>query len=521
MTDSFEIVIYGGTPSGVVAAVAAARRGARVLVLEQTRHVGGLSTSGLNTSESEHMLPVSFSGLASEFYRRVGKQYGFDLPLYRWESHVAERVFNEMLDEAGVVVRFEQWVDRVEKQSGKIRQIVMTNGSVVAGKVFVDATYEGDLMARAGISYTFGRESRDEYSEPQAGMRFVESLDELRGTNDSRATDEPIDASPYANDGILLPGFVSADEIVIGGADHKVMNYNYRVTVSRASNRVPITPPPQYNPDAFIILARWLAKSSTVRLRDIVAWMPHPSGRYRADQPAVKQVIEDDKWELNNRQASIISLGHFGGQFEYPDANYEKRRAIIADHRHWNQGLLYFLGHDENVPAALRAEMMHWGLAADEYADNDHWPYYLYIREARRMKGALVMTQHDVLTDRTKPDRIAIGSHWIDSHHVQRVALSKEQFRNEGRIWVPVFEPFDIPYRILTPLAGECENLLVPVCVSASHVAFCSIRLESTWMTLGHAAGTAATLALGAGKPVQEIEIPKLQSALRAEGAGI
>jgi hypothetical protein len=165
--------------------------------------------------------------------------------------------------------------------------------------------------------------------------------------------------------------------------------------------------------------------------------------------------------------------------------------------------------------------MMHWGLAADEYADNDHWPYYLYIREARRMKGALVMTQHDVLTDRTKPDRIAIGSHWIDSHHVQRVALSKEQFRNEGRIWVPVFEPFDIPYRILTPLAGECENLLVPVCVSASHVAFCSIRLESTWMTLGHAAGTAATLALGAGKPVQEIEIPKLQSALRAEGAGI
>jgi hypothetical protein len=518
MSDTFDVVVYGGTPAGITASVAAARAGARVLMLEQSRHVGGLSTSGLNTSEREHMLDISFTGLAGEFYRRVGKYYGFDLPLFRWESHAAETVFNEMLGEAGVTVRFDQWLDRVEKRGGAIRQIRLTDGATIEARAFVDATYEGDLMARAGVSCTHGRESRQQYGEPQAGMRFVESLDELRGAKDTRKIDTPVDASPCDERGNLLPGFITMEEFHAGAADRKVMCYNYRVTVSRAADRVPITAPPGYDPEHFILLSRWLASQPGLTLRDILDFYAHPSGRYRPDQPFRHQSVHGDKWELNNKQAAIISLGHFGGQFQYPDADYEKRRAIIADHRHHNQGLLYFLGHDPSVPKPLRDEMLQWGLAADEYTDNDHWPYYLYIREARRMLGAYVMTQHDLLTDRDKPDSIAIGSHWIDSHHVQRVALSKTRFRNEGRIWVPLFEPFAIPYRSLTPGAEDCINLLVPVCVSATHVAFCSVRLESTWMCLGHVAGAAAATAAQTGQAVQELDVPALRKTLREAG---
>jgi len=502
---TFDVIVYGGTPGGITAAVAAARGGAAVALLEQTRHVGGLSTSGINTSEIEHMLPDASSGLQAEVYARLGKAYGLAQPTHRWESHVAERVFLEMLAEANVEVRYAQNLATVRRDQMRIASITLADGAVVAAKVFIDATYEGDLMAAADITHTFGRESRQQYGEDLAGIRLI---------------DQPFKASPYADDGTLLPGIsTTADQLTPGAADRKVMNYNCRLTVSRAANRIPIARPERYDPKRFTMLARYLAAHPDTKLNQLIDLYPFPSGRYEAN-PAGKiaRNIPTDKWELNNKQNAIFSLGHFGGQFDYPASTPQQRRAIVQDHRDYTQGLLYFLGHDEDVPAPLRKEMLALGLAPDEFTDNGNWPYYLYVREARRMTGAYVLRQQDVQQDRTKEDAIALGCHWIDSHHVQRVAIDRSSFANEGRIWVPVTRAYQVPYRCLTPKPGDCTNLLVPVCASASHVAFCSIRVEPTWMLLGQAAGTAAAQSARAGVPVQQVDVKALQAALVRAG---
>ena len=518
-----EVVVYGGTPGGVIAAVAAGRRNANVVLIEQTRHVGGLNASGLNTAEREHMLEPSFSGLQLAFYRRVGRIYGHDVPQYRWESHRAEQAFREMLEEAGVTVlhekRLAEGADTVETADGRIRAATLETGERVRGSVWIDATYEGDLMAAAGVGYAVGRESREAYDEPLAGQRFVESASEVAGYGGRAERDEVIPVSPYDEDGRLLPYFTPRDEIDLGAGDRKPMNYNFRITVSTGRDRVPIEAPPGYDPARFEAVRRWLRSEAArdLGLYDIVDFYPFPSGHYRRSGDAVEPV-PGEKWELNNRQSAIFSLGHFGGQFGYPDGDAATRRAIWQDHREHNQGLLYFLAHDPDVPEAIRSEMGRYGLAADEFADHGHWPPYLYVREARRMIGRHVVTQHDVQRDRRKDESVTVGSHWIDSHHVQRVAVSRDGFRNEGRIWVRTEEPFEIPYGCVTPRGEECRNLLVPVCCSATHVGFCTLRLESSWMSLGHVAGAAATLALEGDTAVQEVDVPALRSALEAEG---
>ena len=219
---------------------------------------------------------------------------------------------------------------------------------------------------------------------------------------------------------------------------------------------------------------------------------------------------------MNNKQAAIISLGHFGGQFDWPDAGYAQRARIYADHLNYTLGLLHFLANDESVPANVRAEMKSLGLHKDEFADNGHLPYQLYIREARRMRGEYVMTQKDVQDDRRKPDSIGISSHFIDSHHVQRVALNEHEFVNEGRIW-RIGYAYQIPYRALTPKPTECTNLLVPCAASYTHVAFCTLRLESVWMITGHAAGVAGAMAARQDCDVQSVSVPDLQKKLRAQ----
>ncbi|WP_353718375.1 FAD-dependent oxidoreductase [Dyadobacter sp. 676] len=485
----YDVVVYGGTPGGVIAAVAGAREGASVLLLEQTAHVGGLNTSGIGTAESEHMIEETISGLPLEFYTRMSQFYGKDKVQFYFESHVAEKTFNDLLSEAGVKVVFNAFVEKVDKRSGSIRFIRLTNGQQVAGKVFIDCTYEGDLMARSGVSYTYGRESRDEYGESYAGVRFM---------------DEPIDASPYDDSGRLLPGFTERRTLTEGQADRRVMNYNFRVVMSTLDNRVPFPKPDKYDPDRFIMLRRLLKNKPETRFHDIIdlyAWN-YPEG----------------KFETNNKQKSVISLGHFGGNTEYPDADYARRKAIYDDHKNWTLGLLYFLANDASVPKSLHDEVNRYGFTADEFRDNGNFPYYLYIREARRMKGALIQTQQDILERRSKPDAICLGSHWIDSHHVQRVAVSKTQFVNEGRIWHPVTAPYEFSYRTLTQTAAECTNLLVPVCLSVSHVAFCSARVESTWMQLGNSAGIAAAMAASENKDVQQIDVAALQTRLRKKG---
>ena len=488
--ETFDVVVYGGTPGGIAAAVAAKRDGASVVLLEQKRHVGGLSTSGLTNAETSHLDEKTLGGICREFFTRLGRQYGKDGPVWRWESHEAQEVFDAMLEEAKVPVRYGQLVEKVEKDGPRITRIgriVMTDGTSVSGRVFVDGSYEGDLMARAGVRYIVGRESRQQYGEPLAGVQLI---------------DRPIDVSPYDEAGKLLEGFSPPEGITPGAADKKFMNYNFRLCYTRdPDNKVPVTRPENYDPARYAMLVRYLEKHPKTRLAHLIDLYKMPGG----------------KFEMNNKQNAIISVGHFGANFDYPEADHRRRQAIWQDHKDYTQGFLYFLGNDPRVPEALRHQTLQWGLAKDEFTDNGNWPYYLYIREARRMIGAYVMTQHDVRQTRTKPDSIGVGSHYIDSHHVQRVAISRTQFVNEGRIWVPG-KHYHLPYRSITPKKAECENLLVPVCVSSSHVAFCTVRLEPTWMVLGQSAGTAAAMAARGGKAVQDVDVKELQERLRAAG---
>jgi hypothetical protein len=341
------------------------------------------------------------------------------------------------------------------------------------------------------VDYTVGRESKDEYGEDAAGIRFDK---------------EPRKARTVDKKGNLLPGISGWAKDFREGAAHKSpMNYNFRLTVTRNPTlRVAIPAPGNYDAKRYALLANWLRVQSSAGNMVVLADLIDLYKRH------------NDKLEMNNKQAAIFSLGHFGGQFDWSDADYSKRRSIYQDHLDYTLGLLHFLGHDEAVPAVVRAEMAEIGLHKDEFADNGNLPYQLYVRESRRMRGAVVVAQKDVHEDRRKPDSIGISSHFIDCHHVQRLALSEDEFVNEGRIWRMGFA-YQIPYRALTPKVDQCANLLVPGAASFSHVAFGSYRLESVWMIGGHAAGVAAAMAAKSEVPVQNIDVPALQDKLRKQ----
>jgi hypothetical protein len=499
------VITYGGTPAGIAASIHAARDGARTLLIEPTKHVGGLSTSGINTAESEHMLAWTIGGFADEFYRRMGRYYEQNKErltyphkdkrldtLYFFESSVAEKTYLEMLKEAGVEVRYGASVDTVRKDGLKIVAITLTDGTELSAKAFVDASYEGDLMARAGVRYAVGREAGAEFGEEAAGIRFDKTPRKAR----------TVDAQ-----GNLLPGISAwAKDLKEGEAHRAPMNYNFRLTVAKDPQlQVPIPSPKNYDASRYALLAGWLrdqaAQKKPVKLADLIDLYERRNG----------------KFELNNKQSAIISLGHFGGQFDWPDAGYAQRAQIYEDHLNYTLGLLHFLANDPAVPANVRSEMKSLGLHKDEFTDNGHLPYQLYVREARRMRGAYVMRQQDVQTERRKPDSIGMSSHFIDCHHVQRVAVSPDAFVNEGRIWRMGYAN-QIPYRAITPKAEECANLLVPGAASYTHVAFCTLRLESTWMIVGHAAGLAAAEIARKGIPAQSVDVPALQKKLQAQG---
>jgi hypothetical protein len=306
--------------------------------------------------------------------------------------------------------------------------------------------------------------------------------------------------------GNLLPGISAwARNLKEGEAHPGTMNYNFRLTVAMDPKlQAPIPDPKHYDPKRFELLANWLryktARNQPVKLTDILDLYPRRNGRI----------------ELNNKTDSIISLGHLGGQFEWPEASYQQRARIYQDHMDYTLGLLQFLSTDESVPANVQAEMKALGLHKEEFIDNGNLPYQLYVREARRMRGEYVMTQNDVQTDRRKPDCIGMSSHFIDCHHVQRVALNENEFVNEGRIWRMGYA-YQIPYRALTPNPAECTNLLVPGAASFTHVAFCTLRLESVWMITGHASGVAAAMAAKERRDVQKVNVSILQNKLRAQ----
>jgi len=402
------------------------------------------------------------------------------------------------LRQAGVTVLFNRRLrekDGVRKSGARVEAITMENGEQYTARVFADCTYEGDLMAQAGVSFTWGRESAAQYNESLAGVRGETPKHQFL-----------VDLAPSDASGRLLPEISAEPAGEPESADRKVQAYNFRMILSHdPANQVAYPKPAAYDAARFELLARLLdamqkKQGRAPKLGEVISISPIPN--HKAD--------------MNNNGA--FSTDYIGKSWEYPNAGYARRAEIWRDHEEYTKGFFWFLAHDPRVPAELQKEVNEWGLARDEFTDNNNFPNQLYIREARRMVGEYVMVQKDIQTELTKPDAIGMGSYNSDSHNVQRI-VSKDGFvRNEGDMQVPV-QPYQIPYRVLTPKRAEARNLLVPVCFSASHVAYSTLRMEPQYMILGQAAGVAAAIALKSEKPVQEIAVSALQEKLKGQGA--
>jgi hypothetical protein len=498
--NGYDLVVYGGTAGGAITAVSGARMGLKVALLEPRQHIGGMVSGGLSRTDVGRREVIG--GYALEFYWRAGNAYNMAQHLQdiAWlpEPHVAESIFRDMLRQAGVTVLLNRRLrekDGVRKSGIRVEAITMENGEQYAARIFADCTYEGDLMAQAGVSFTWGRESSAQYGESLAGVRGETPKHQFL-----------VDLLPRDAAGQLLPE-VSADPAgEPGAADRKVQAYNFRMILSHdPANQVAYPKPAGYDAARFELFARLLdamqkKQGRASKLGEVISISPLP--HHKAD--------------MNNQGA--FSTDYIGKSWEYPTAGYARRAEIWRDHEEYTKGFFWFLAHDPRVPADLQNEANEWGLSKDEFTDNQNFPNQLYIREARRMVGEYVMAQKDIQTAPTKPDPIGMGSYNSDSHNVQRVVNADGFVRNEGDMQVPV-QPYQIPYRVLTPKRAEARNLLVPVCFSASHVAYSTLRMEPQYMILGQAAGVAAFLAIRGNLAVQEIDTAALTRTLIEHGA--
>jgi hypothetical protein len=497
---AYDLVVYGATAGGVMTAVAGARSGLKVALLEARRHVGGMVSGGLSRTDVGKREVIG--GLALEFYWRAGSHYRLSqyLQNFAWlvEPNIAERLLRQMLSEAGVTVFFDRRLrehNGVRKREAEVEAITMENGEEYTARVFADATYEGDLMAQAGVSYTWGRESTAQYGESLAGVRSETPLHQFL-----------VNLSPYGDDGKLLPEISAQPAGEPGTADRKVQAYNFRLILSHdPANQVAFPKPESYDPRQFELLARLLTA-----MQQKLGRAQHIGEVFNIGP------IPNQKADFNNN--GPFSTDYIGRSWDYPEASYGRRAEIWRAHEEYTKGYVWFLAHDPRVPAALQKEVNEWGLAKDEFTDNGNFPNQLYIREARRMAGEYVVAQKDIQTDLIKPDPIAMGSYNSDSHNVQRIVSREGSVRNEGDMQVPV-RPYQIPYRILLPKRAEARNLLVPVCFSASHVAYSTLRMEPQYMMIGQAAGVAAAMAVRSGRAVQDIDAVELTRTLMKQGA--
>ncbi len=514
-----DLVIYGPTSAGIAAAVQAKRMGLSVIVVGPDQHLGGLSAGGLGWTDSGNKAVIG--GVALDFYKRVYDYY--DKPsTWRWqeraaygnrgqgtpamdgdgramwvfEPHIAEQVFEDLVRDHAITVHRDEWLDRsgvgVIRKAGRITAIKMLSGREYAGKMFIDATYEGDLMAAAGVSYTIGREANSVYGETLNGVQ-IERARSHQFTNDISGYKVPGDPTSG-----LLPRVHAGSPGMQGAGDHRVQAYNFRMCLTRVpENRVPFPRPEGYDPDQYELL-----------LRDLLAGSRHIQGKF--------DMLPNLKTDTNNHGS--FSTDNIGMNYDYPDASYERRQEIIAEHRRYQQGYCYFLANDPRVPEDVRSWYRAWGLAKDEFTDNGHWPHQIYVREARRMVGDLVVTENHLRRTLPTERSIGMGSYNMDSHNVQRY-IDKDGFvRNEGDIQVNPGGPYPIDYGAILPKKAECENLLVVCAVSSSHIAYGSIRMEPVFMILGQSATTAAAQALEAGLAVQDVPYDSLAARLTADG---
>ncbi|RME95965.1 MAG: FAD-dependent oxidoreductase [Verrucomicrobia bacterium] len=519
---AYDVVVYGGTSAGVIAAVQARRMGRSVVLVGPDRHLGGLSSGGLGWTDTGNKAVIG--GLAREFYHRIWRHYqkpeawrwqrreeygnrgqgtpaidGERRTMWIFEPHVAEQVFDGLVREHDIPVFRDEWLDRengVIREGGQIKAIRMLSGRTFTGRMFIDATYEGDLMAAAGVDYTVGREGRDVYGEKWAGVQ----TGVLHHRHHFGVLPQPI--SPYRIPGDPASGLlrhVSPDPPgEKGSGDHRVQAYCFRLCLTDVpENRVPFPRPEGYDPDEFLLLLRIFE----------AGWRE----TFQKFDP-----IPNRKTDTNNH--GPMSTDYLGANYDYPEASYARRREILREHERYQKSLFYFIANDPRVPAEVRERMQRWGLARDEFTDNGHWPHQIYVREARRMIGDFVVTEHHLFGRQPTPRPVGMGSYNIDSHNVQRYITPEGHVQNEGDLGVRLPRPYPIDYGALLPPRRQVHNLLVPVCVSASHVAYGSIRMEPVFMILGQSAATAAALSLEAGCAVQDLPYDRLRQRLEADG---
>ncbi|WP_375583306.1 FAD-dependent oxidoreductase [Cyclobacterium xiamenense] len=517
-----DLIVYGGTSGAITAAIQAKKMGKSVLVISPDKHLGGLTAGGLGWTDTGKKEVIG--GLSREFYQRVYDKYqeegawkwedredfgnkGQGTPaidgefrtMWIFEPHVAEEVYDEWVAELEIEVLRDEWLDRengVTVEDGKITAIRTLSGMEFKARMFIDATYEGDLMAAAGVSYHVGREANSVYDEEWNGVQ----TGVYHHKHHFKVLDQPID--PYWVPGDpssgLLPRISAEDPGVKGEGDNKVQAYCFRTCMSNhPDNRVPFPRPENYDSTQYELL---------VRIFD-AGWREW-FGKFDR--------IPNRKTDTNNH--GPFSSDNIGMNYDYPEASYERRKEIIKEHEDYQKGLLYFVANDPRVPKETQEEFQKWGLAKDEFTDNGNWPHQIYVREARRMIGSYVMTENELLQKKPTPESVGMGSYTIDSHNIQRYVDENGHVHNEGDIGVPLPQPYEIAYGSLVPKKEEVQNLVVPVAVSASHIAFGSIRMEPVFMILGQSAATAAVMAMEKGISVQDLPYAELRTRLLADG---
>ncbi len=513
----YDVVVYGGSSGGIAAAIQCARMGKSVVLIEHSRRLGGLTTGGLGQTDIGNKSAIG--GISREFYQNIRRYYD-DSSNWRWqrweeyrdggqtrteageetmwtfEPSAALKVFEDMIAEAGIEVVLGERLNRnggVTKDGNAIVSISMESGKVLSGKVFIDATYEGDLMAAAGVSYFVGREANSLYGETYNGVQLLDGHQFPDGVDPYVVAGDP--------DSGLLWGISDAKLKEKGSGDKLVQAYNFRICLTdNTDNQVPITRPDDYDSTRYELLVRLFEVQADKRdINDYFIWSLMPNA----------------KTDINNRggfSTDMINYSH-----GYAEGTYAEREAIVKAHSAYTRGLLYFYASDPRVPKELQDEVRRWGYPKDEYVDTDNWSPQLYVREARRMVGEYVMTQANCVGEEVVDDPVGLAAYTMDSHNCQRIVVDG-QVKNEGNVEVGGFPPYPISYRAIVPKKAEATNLIVPVCLSASHIAFGSIRMEPVFMVLGQSAAIAASQAIDNDVAVQDVEYAQLKTALEENG---
>lgn len=539
--NSADVIVYGGTSAGIAAAIQSSRMGKSVVLIEPTNRIGGLTTGGLGQTDIGNKIAIG--GISREFYENIKTYY--DNPknwkwqkkseyldggqtrtergensMWTFEPSAALSVYKDMIAKENITLIYNERLNRkngVKKTDGKIQSIKMESGKVFSGDVFIDATYEGDLMATSGVSYTYGRESNNQYGETLNGVQANIKNTSLRGIVSRNGYNHNFipGVDPYVKKGDpksgLLPNVVEKPGLE-GSGDKKIQAYCFRMCLTdHPENRIPFKKPEGYDEIDYELLFRnYEARKGPIR--DMYNYG-------NSLLPWINSSMPNRKTDTNNKFG--FSTDYIGKNYEYPEASYAERERIVEDHRKYQMGLMWTLANHPRIPKEVRDEASRWGTTKDEFERPDGWQQQLYIREARRMISDYVMTQHNCEGLHIPNDPIGLGAYGMDSHNIQRYVDANGFVQNEGNVEAHGFKPYPISYKSIVPKKEECENLIVPVCLSATHIAFGSIRMEPVFMVLGQSAATAASLAIDTGSAVQDVHYLTLRKALLKDGQRI